>query len=64
MKVYLALFYSYLGSRPAKTYLKKAGLVETTRRGYFQITERGRKILENNPNLIDNQFLKQFWETG
>ena len=46
----------------AKTYLKKAGLVETTRRGYFQITERGREILEKEPDSIDNQFLKQFDE--
>lgn len=46
----------------AKTYLKKAGLVETTRRGYFQITERGRKILNREPDTIDNQFLKQFEE--
>jgi restriction system protein len=46
----------------AKTYLKKAGLVETTRRGYFQITERGREILKKEPNSINNQFLKQFDE--
>ena len=46
----------------AKTYLKKAGLVETTRRGYFQITERGRKILKKEPDSINNQFLKQFDE--
>lgn len=46
----------------AKTYLKKAGLVETTRRGYFQITKRGQEILKKEPNTIDNQFLKQFEE--
>jgi restriction system protein len=46
----------------AKTYLKKAGLVETTRRGYFQITERGREILEKAPNTIDKKFLEQFKE--
>lgn len=27
----------------ARTYLKKAGLLESTRRGFFQITSRGRR---------------------
>lgn len=44
----------------ARTYLKKAGLVEYTRRGCFQITDLGQKILAQQPEKIDNQFLQQF----
>ncbi|HMA60100.1 MAG TPA: restriction endonuclease [Halanaerobiales bacterium] len=46
----------------AKTYLKKAGLLEYPKRGYFKITKRGKKVLQNNPDKIDNNFLKQFGE--
>lgn len=46
----------------AKTYLTKAGLLETTKRGHFQITQRGSKAL-NDPNLIINiDYLRQFPE--
>lgn len=44
----------------ARTYMKKAGLVKYTRRGYFQITERGLEVLRQRPNKIDNQYLNQF----
>ncbi len=33
----------------ARTYMKKAGLLMTPGRGYFQITERGRSVLQENP---------------
>ncbi len=46
----------------ARTYMKKAGLLESTRRGYYKITERGRQILRKNPSKIDAAFLKQFPE--
>jgi len=46
----------------AKSYMKQAGLVETTRRGYFKITQRGLDILEKNPQKIDKDFLMQFPE--
>lgn len=46
----------------AKTYLKKAGLLESTRRGYFKITKRGLKVLEDRPNNIDIGYLKQYPE--
>ena len=46
----------------ARTYMKKAGLVETTRRGYFQITQRGLDVLQQNPPEINVVFLKQFPE--
>jgi len=44
----------------AKTYLGKAGLVESTRRGHFKITPRGRQIAASGPARIDNSFLNQF----
>ncbi|MEL6310291.1 MAG: winged helix-turn-helix domain-containing protein, partial [Chloroflexota bacterium] len=44
----------------AKTYLTKAGLLMTTRRGHFQITDRGYNLLSTNPSEINNDILNQF----
>jgi len=46
----------------ARTYLKKAGLIEATRRGYFRITERGHSVLEQDLVRIDVKYLEQFPE--
>jgi restriction system protein len=46
----------------ARTYLAKAGLVKRTRRGYFEATDRGRRVLAGNPGRIDTRFLSQFPE--
>ena len=46
----------------AKTYLAKAGLVRSTRRGYFQATERGQEMLRSHPARIDIKLLSQFRE--
>lgn len=46
----------------ARTYLKKAGLVEPTRRGSFRITDRGKQVLSKDPPKIDVKFLEQFPE--
>lgn len=46
----------------ANTYLKKAGLLKSVRRGIFQITDRGQKVLASNPASIDRDFLMQFPE--
>jgi restriction system protein len=46
----------------ACTYLKKAGLLEATRRGYFRLTRRGEQALASHPSRIDNEFLNQFPE--
>lgn len=46
----------------ARTYLKKAKLIESPRRGYFQITERGRHVFAKRPTKIDVAFLRQFPE--
>lgn len=44
----------------AKGYLKQAGLVRYTKRGSYVATEEGRRVLAQNPDRIDNNFLKQF----
>ncbi|MBL8453148.1 MAG: restriction endonuclease [Zoogloea sp.] len=41
----------------AKTYLKQAGLIDATRRGYFRITPRGTELLGTHPVQIDNAML-------
>ena len=46
----------------AKSYLHKAGLVESTRRAHFKITPRGRQVLDSRPDRIDNTLLSQFEE--
>jgi len=46
----------------ARTYMKKAGLIESTRRGYFKITPRGLEVLSKNPVKIDVKYLSQFPE--
>jgi restriction system protein len=46
----------------ASTYMKKAGLLETTRRGFFQITDRGRDLLKKQPKTINVKLLKQYPE--
>ena len=46
----------------ARTYLKKAGLLSSPRRGYFQITERGRSVLQENPPVVNVKFLEKFPE--
>jgi len=46
----------------AKVYLGKAGLVEQTRRGHYQITERGKQVLGSRPEKIDIHYLQQFSE--
>lgn len=46
----------------AVTYLKKAGLLEPTRRGFYRITARGQELLTQPPNRIDIKFLEQYPE--
>ena len=46
----------------ARTYMKKAGLLESRRRGYFKITSRGVEALRKNPQAIDVKFLEQYPE--
>ncbi len=53
-----------IGSRVgwARTYMKKAGLIDSTRRGFIRATERGLEVLKRNPERIDVHFLDQFPE--
>ena len=44
----------------ARTYLKKAGLLEYPSRGVMKITEAGKSVLQNKPAKIDNNFLAKF----
>jgi restriction system protein len=46
----------------ARTHLGKAGLLESTGRGRFRITQRGIDVLNGNPSEIDIGFLSQFPE--
>jgi restriction system protein len=46
----------------ARTHLKKAGLVESTGRGRFRISQRGLDVLKGKPTTIDIKFLMQFPE--
>lgn len=46
----------------ARTYLVQAGLLEATRRGHVQATDRGRDVLASNLDRVDNTVLLQFPE--
>lgn len=44
----------------AATYLRKAGLLESTGRGAFRLTSQGAQVLHTNPLAINRVFLMQF----
>lgn len=46
----------------ASTYMKKAGLLEATRRGYYRITSRGQELLKKQSKVINVRLLKQYPE--
>jgi len=46
----------------ARTYLKKAELLVYKSKGHFNITERGLKVLNENPKEINVKYLKRFPE--
>jgi restriction system protein len=46
----------------ASTYMKKAGLLQSPKRGHYQITERGLDVLHSPPSRITNEFLEQYPE--
>ena len=43
-----------------RTYLKKAGLIDTTTRGNYCLTDAGAKVLQENPQKIDNHYLQRY----
>lgn len=46
----------------AKTYLKKAGLIDSPKQGIVIISKRGLEVIKRSPTSIDVKFLKQFSE--
>jgi restriction system protein len=46
----------------ARTYLKKAGLLSSPKRGHFKITSVGLDVLKSNPRGINVAFLRQYPE--
>jgi len=46
----------------AKTYLKKAGLIDSPKQGIVIISKRGIEVLKKKPTSINVKFLKQFSE--
>lgn len=46
----------------ARTYLKKAGLLDSPKRALFVITKRGIQVLANKPSGIDSKYLEQWPE--
>lgn len=46
----------------AKTYLAKAGLLESKAKGVYKITERGKECLKGKPARIDLRYLLRFSE--
>jgi restriction system protein len=46
----------------ARTYMKKAELLHTPRRGYFTITDAGIQALKDNPEAINRKFLERYPE--
>lgn len=46
----------------ARTYLKKAGLLEDPKRGTFQITQRGLELLNDNIKELNTKYLEKYPE--
>lgn len=46
----------------ARTYMKEAGLVESTKRAYFRISDRGIQVLKEKPDAVNVKYLEQFPE--
>lgn len=46
----------------ARTYLKKAGLIDYPHRGVAVITARGKEVLAENPTILNVQYLSKFPE--
>jgi restriction system protein len=46
----------------AKSYMQRAGLLESTRHGCFRVTDRGRSLLAEKMLRIDNKILSRFPE--
>ena len=53
---------SKFGSRVGwtRTYLGKAGLLETVKRGVLVISNEGKRVLSSNPPVLDDDYLMQY----
>lgn len=54
------VYYNRIGW--ARTYLKKAGLVESPGRGLVRITDRGRQVLAEKPAKLNVKYLRKYPE--
>lgn len=55
---HIAVFVNRVGW--AFTYMKKAGLVKSVKRGIYKISKEGIKILKEKPKEINNEFLSKY----
>ena len=46
----------------AQTYMKKAGLLASPKRGHFQITDRGKELLKEKPQKVGVKLLSRYEE--
>ena len=46
----------------ARSYMKQAGLVQNTRRGWYELTDRGRSILDDPTIDLNSKYLQRFNE--
>lgn len=46
----------------ARSYLKQAGLVTNIKRGWYELSDRGREVLENPSIQLDAKYLERFDE--
>lgn len=53
-----AVFHNRVGW--ARSYLKQAGLLASTKRGFFTITQKGKELLATNPSRVDTSTLEQY----
>ena len=46
--------------RWARSYLKQAGLLEYPKRGHSRITPEGKRVLKENPPILNNKYLERY----
>jgi len=46
----------------ARSFMKQAGLVRNIRRGWYELTERGKSVLDDTTISLDSKYLEQFDE--
>lgn len=46
----------------ARSYMKQAGLVQNIKRGWYELTDRGRAVVDNPSIVLDSKYLEKFDE--